>query len=265
MYSHTLFWIWFACLVVLIAGLVARRKSLHDAGSLGAVFFAAPLAAFGAEHLTNLRGMAQGVPVWMPGRMFWASFVGVALICAGLAIALKILDRLAATLTGIMFVLFVAMIHLPNAIASHDRIIWTIPFREMAFASGGFAIARRWKLFVRIFMGAALIFFAIQHFLHPMNAPGVPLAKMTPHWVPARGLWGYFTGLLELVAGIATLRPGWYSRKVVTLAGMWVAVLVFVLYLPIFLMSPNVEGINYVADTMLFAGAVLAAGASLKR
>lgn len=265
MYSHTVFWIWFACLAVLIIGLIARRKSLPDADALGAVFFAAPLAAFGAEHLTNARGLAQGVPVWMPGRMFWAYFVGVALICAGLAIALKICDRLAATLTGIMFVLFVAMIHLPNAVASHDRIIWTIPFREMAFASGGFAIARRWKLFVRIFMGAALVFFAVQHFLHPMNAPGVPLAKMTPNWVPARGFWGYSTGLLLLVAGIATLRPKWYSRRIVTMVGMWVTALVFALYLPIFLMTPNVESINYVADTMLFAGAVLATGASLKR
>jgi uncharacterized membrane protein len=47
--------------------------------------------------------------------------------------------------------------------------------------------------------------------------PVVPLDKLTPLWIPAHLLWGYLTGVVFVVGGIALLinkqarrrQPGW--------------------------------------------------------
>ena len=67
--------------------------------------------------------------------------VGVVLIVAALSIATRIQVRWSGLLFGIMMFLFVAMIHLPGAIKSGDRIIWTIVIREMSFGGGGLVLA----------------------------------------------------------------------------------------------------------------------------
>ena len=89
------------------------------------------------------------VPPYMPWRLFWIYFVGVALIIASLSIATKIQVRWSGLLFGIMMFLFVAMIHLPGAVKSGDRIIWTIVIREMSFGGGGLVLAGvalgRWR------------------------------------------------------------------------------------------------------------------------
>ena len=278
MLSPLIFWPWFACVAILAAGLVARRKSIAAASglekvlALGPVFFAAPLAAFAAEHFSNPRALTQLVPVWMPVRMFWTYFVGAALVCAALSIALDIQVQLSTPLLGIMFVLFVAMIHLPNAVAGpKNRILWTIVFRELCFGGGAFALAAtRFKSLrtpARILVGVPVVFFAIEHFLHPEFASGVPLAKLTPDWVPVRAFWGYLTGAALLISGttmLLDLRKR--ARAAAAILGLLVTLLVAFLYLPIFLTAAPaglMEGINYVADTLLFAGTVLLAAAIL--
>jgi len=88
--SRLIFWPWFSGLITLAIGLFAARKSFSEAKGLekaivlGPIFFAVPLAVFGAEHLTNSRAISQGVPPWMPEHMFWTFFVGFAEISAGI-------------------------------------------------------------------------------------------------------------------------------------------------------------------------------------
>ena len=274
MLSRSIFWLWFAGLLALAAGLFAARKSLRAATgmekviALGPIFFAVPLAVFGAEHLSSARAISQVVPPWMPARMFWTYFVGCALICAGFSLALRIQVRLAGMLLGIMFVCFVLMIHIPNVVANlHNRIIWAVAFRDLAFAAGAFALVAGTKP-VRIAVGVSvavpLLFFAIEHGLHPEFAPGVPLAKVTPDWAPIRVFWGYLTGAALLFAGATLLAHHKHARLAATLLGALVTLLVLFLYMPIFLTAAQpslLEGINYVADTLLFAGTVLLAAA----
>ena len=38
----------------------------------------------------------------------------------------------------------------------------------------------------RVVIGLAAVFYAFQHFLHPANAPGVPLQKVMPDWIPGK-------------------------------------------------------------------------------
>jgi uncharacterized membrane protein len=275
-FSRFIFWPWFAGLTLLAAGLFAVRRELARAPGLeklivlGPVFYAVPLAVFGAEHLSGAQFLMQTVPPWMPGRLFWAYFVGVALVAAAVSILLRMYVRLSGTLLGVMFLLFVLMIHLPRAVANpKDRISWAIVLREIAFAGGAWALtAAPWAVASRFMVGITMLFYGVEHFLHPEFAPGVPLAKLTPAWVPVGVLWGYLTGAVLLAGGVGLL-AGKGSRIAATWAGLVITVLTWFLYLPILAMASQpselTEGVNYVADTLLFAGTILCVAGTLAR
>jgi uncharacterized membrane protein len=292
-FSRTAFSMSVAGIVLFLIGILAVRNDLASAAGLEKVValsnlcFAMPLAVFGAEHLSAARGIMQGVPKYMPWPLFWAYFVGVALIAASLSIATRVQVQWSGLLFGIMMFLFVAMIHLPDALASHgDRFRWTIVFREMSFGCGGWCLAsaamngsrtqgprtQRPGILVtitRIIIGIAAIFYGVEHFLHPLNVPGVPLEKLMPEWIPVRFLIGFLTGIVLLLAGLAILLAR-KTRAAATFLGAWILLIVLVIYGPILVISlldpstgVKVEGLNYFYDTLLYAGTILAlAGAS---
>jgi hypothetical protein len=140
-----------------------------------------PLGVFGAEHLSGARFLMLGVPSYMPWRLFWAYFVGFALLSASLSIATKIQVRWSGLLFGIMMFLFVAMVHIPRVLASpRDRIAWVIVIREMSFAGGGWILAGNAmrgqgesKLITvgRVLIAIAAIFFGAEHFCTQLDAP----------------------------------------------------------------------------------------------
>src|SRR6266852_6717440 len=121
---------------------IAQARGLDKFVVLSNLCFALPLAVFGAEHLSAAKFIQMGVPSFVPWHLFWAYFVGFALVAASLSIATKIGVRWSGLLFGIMMFLFVAMIHLRGALANpHSRIIWTIVFREMSFGGAGWILA----------------------------------------------------------------------------------------------------------------------------
>src|SRR5579872_4739826 len=213
---------------------VARASGLDKIVALSNLCFAAPLAVFGAEHFSAAQGISQIVPKFMPWPLFWTYFVGAGLLSASLSIATKIQVCWSGLLFGIMMFLFVAMMDLPGTLADvHNRISWVLLCREMSFGSGGWilagdAMARRnaqagSKLITvgRVVIGIAAIFYGVEHFLHPINAPGVPLEKLMPAWIPGRLLIGYLTGAILLVAGAAILL-GRKARVAATYLGSWI-------------------------------------------
>jgi uncharacterized membrane protein len=260
---------------------IARASGLDKIVVLSNLCFAIPLAVFGAEHLSGARFIMLGVPPYMPWRLFWAYFVGFALLSASLSFATKIQVRWSGLLFGVMMFLFVAMLHFPRALASpRDRIAWVIVIREMSFAGGGWILAGnamrgqgKSKLITvgRLLIAIAAIFFGVEHFLHPAGCPGVPLEKLTPEWIPGRLLIGYLTGVILLVAGAAILLAK-KTRMAATYLGTWIVLVVVLLYGPILITQMSdpstavkVEGINYFADTLLFAGAILALASATPR
>ena len=118
------------------------------------------------------------VPSYMPWHLFWAYFVGFALLAASLSIATKIQVRWSGLLFGIMMFLFVAMMIIPGALADPtDRFAWTLVLREMAFGGGGWMLAGDAmrehgrgqggsKLITvgRVLVGIAAIFFGVETF-----------------------------------------------------------------------------------------------------
>jgi uncharacterized membrane protein len=245
------------------AGLAALAITAFGAkrANLTYLCFAVPLAVFGAEHLSMPQELLPLVPSYMPARMFWVYFVGLALIAASLSLALGRLVRWSGLLFGIMMLLFVAMLHLPGAIRAGSRIPWTIVFREMSFGAAGLALAG--IAFARFPIAATAIFFGVEHFLHPLGLPGVPLEKQMPPWVPLRIFIDYVTGASLVVAGACFLF-NWKTRIAARYVGGWIVLLVLLIYGPVLigaLRDPHtgvqVEGINYFADTLLFAGVIL--------
>lgn len=263
--------------VIALIGIVALRRDvtraigLEKMVALGPLLMAVPLGVFGAEHIAGARFIAQMVPSYMPGRLFIAYFVGVALFAAALSLTLKKQTFLGALLLGTMIFLFVCMLHIPGVVAHpHERLFWTIALRDLSFAGGAWAYAGtqtgQWRSegkHVLITMGRFLVaigamFFGVEHFLHPEFVPGVPLNKVMPVWIPGRVLIGYMTGAVLLVAG-ASILLNKKARMAATYLGGFILLLVFGIYLPIMISVPAdvPNGLNYFADTMMYAGAIL--------
>ncbi len=253
---------------------IARARGLDKTVALSNLCFAVPLAVFGALHLSAARGLMTMVPSYMPWPLFWAYFFGFALLAASLSIATKIQVRWSGLLFGIAMFLFVVMMDIPGSLASpRDRFGWTLTLREMLFGGGGWILAgnvmhgqakSRFITVGRVIIGIAAIFYGVEHFLHPMNVPGVPLEKLMPAWIPGRMLISYVTGAILLVAGVSILLAR-KTRMAATYLGTWIALLVVFIYGPILIASladpstdVKTEGINYFFDTLLFAGAILA-------
>jgi uncharacterized membrane protein YphA (DoxX/SURF4 family) len=268
---------------------IACASGLDKIVALSNLCFAIPLAVFGALHLSGVEIVLPLVPRFMPWRLFWAYFVGFALLSASLSIATKTQVRWSGLLFGIMMFTFVAMLIIPGVFANpHSRFAWTYVFRESSFAAGAWILAGNAlreqsrgqdraqsgsKLITvgRVLIGIAAIFYGIEHFLHPVNVPGVPLEKVMPAWIPGRMLIGYATGAILELAGISILL-GKKTRMAATYLGTWMVLLVLFIYGPILiasLMDPNtgvkIEGINYFADTLLFGGAILALASATPR
>jgi uncharacterized membrane protein len=285
--SHTVIAMLAAGIVFLVIGLSAAKTDIAQAAGLDKVAalsnlcFAIPLGVFGSLHLFGVQFVAPLVPEYMPWRLFWAYFVGVALLAASLSIATKIQVRWSGLLLGIMFFLFVAMMDIPGALATpKDRFGWTLALREMSFGSAGWVFAgaamggrggSKLVTFGRVVIAITAMFYGVEHFLHPLSRPGVPLEALMPAWIPARVLIGYLTGAILLAAGACMLLNK-KTRLAATYLGGWIVLLVVVVYGPILiaaLLDPStdakIEGINYFFDTLLFAGTILAVASATPR
>ena len=169
------------------------RRAWLGVVSLATVFIAASLAAFAPEHFKGPEFVQAMVPSWMPGHLFWAYFVGCALIAAATSLAMRRFERLSSMLLGLMFFLFVGMLYLPSAIRHPgNRFGWTYALRDLSFCAGAWALAAAHSrassprlangltLFARHVLAVAAVFYGIQHFLHPDFVLGVPLENKLP-------------------------------------------------------------------------------------
>lgn len=253
---------------------LARAPGLDKIVALANLAFAAPMAVFGALHIWAVGFFLPMVPSYMPWHLFWAYFVGVALIAASLSIATKVLVRWSGLLLALMMLLFVVMMDIPGAFSTPgDRFGWTLLLRELAFAAGGWLFAapylpvRLKSILVpagRVVLAITALFWGVEQVLHPHACPVVPLEKLMPAFIPAQLLIGYLSGAFLLVAG-ALMLLGKRTRLAATCLGGWTLLMVLIVYGPILISAlsvadadVNIEGINYFFDTLYFGGAVLA-------
>jgi uncharacterized membrane protein len=105
-----------------------------------------------------------------------------------------------------------------------------------------------------------VIVFGVHHFVHPEFSPGVPDSRPTPSWVPAPHGFAYVVGIILTALGIAMLFRKRAALATI-LAGAVMTFLAVALFGPdLFLakdVSQYITGINFVFDTLLFAGTLL--------
>ena len=279
--TNLVFWGCVSGSLFLLVGLVLVRAEMIRASGpdklllLGYAFVAASLAVFGTEHLVAADLLVALVPSWMPAPLFWTYFVGVGLFAAAASFIARRMLPWSALLLAIMFFIFVLSMDLPAVIETADeRLPWTLMLREAAFGGGALALAgmarkdnvRMSRVLIaigRTCVAVALIVYSIEHFAFPTFAPGVPLTKLTPDWVPVPQLWAYAVGVVLLASGTAML----FNRRTRTAAaavGGVMLLLTLFLYFPLLVKAYGtpqaLEEMNYVFDTLLFGGTALLVG-----
>ena len=280
------FWPFFSCAILFVIGLtkiikdeLPQKRGLDKILPFGRLFYAIPMGVFGTDHLTDAKDIARIVPSWMPLHIFWVYLVGIALIAAVLSTILEKHARLAATLLGCMFLLFVVLMHIPNIVATHGaRLFWTIGLRDLAFSGGAFALAGRQSkrtlsdgtpglvTLCRFFVGIPAIVFGVEHFLHPTLAPGIPMETITPAWIPGRLFWAYLTGSALIACGACI-----GLNKKVRLAAIYLGIVILLLgvfvYFPIIVANPSDidGGLNNFVDILAFSGTALVLADALSK
>jgi len=206
---------------------------MEKSQTLGRIFVAISLIVFGVQHFIYGGFVAGLVPAWMPGRLFWAYFVGVAFVAAAVGIFIEMMARPAATMLGVMFFLFVVLLHIPRIVGnSSNGNEWTSGFVALAVCGGAWILASASPLeerekadpFLRLgryFFALAFVAFGIQHFVYARFAAG-----LGPPWFPGRPLWACLIGVVFVAAGAAILH-GQKAR----LAAAFLATIAFLFFL----------------------------------
>lgn len=279
----TVIWAYLAFGLILAIGLATiflrgdwqKTRGFEKLILFGPLFYAAPLAGFGTEHFTLTKDIASIVPTWIPWHLFWAYLVGACFIAAALSLVTKIQSRLAASLLALTFFLFVVLMDVPAWVQDpRDRFALALALRELCFSGGALALAASltghftergrerdehiFATIARYFFALALLYYSLEQFLHGLHVPAIPLERVTPIWIVGHAAWTYLAAVVYAVAGTLLL-----LGKKTRVAALWVGWTVFVVELAVYVPIGVVgfasldNGFNYMADTLMFCGAVL--------
>jgi uncharacterized membrane protein len=124
----------------------AKSSALHTIAEIASkparFIYAFTMIIFGWQHFEYAAYLATVVPPWLPYHLAWIYFTGAGFIAAGACIALKYLGRLSATALGLMFFLWVVILHAPRVYASvYNADEWSSLFVALAMAGASFLVA----------------------------------------------------------------------------------------------------------------------------
>jgi uncharacterized membrane protein YphA (DoxX/SURF4 family) len=248
--------------------------------SVGRLFFAIGLIAWGIQHLVSGDFVTRVVPfwpAWMPARALGAYLVGAALIAAGAAIVLHLKAHAAALAFGALALLSFVFLHVPLA-ASGPLWggAWTSAGKALVMCggalcvavsltetereppSGRLASARVRDGFVicgRVCLGAFMVLAGIQHFMFAGF-----VASLVPAWMPGALFWTYFAGVALLAGGTGLVAP-YVNRLAALLSGAMIFSWVFLVHVPLVLKTHSPNDVAAVFEAIAFSGvAFLLAG-----
>jgi len=181
-------------------------------------------------------------------------------------------------LLGLTFFLFVVLMDLPGwARNPRDRFGMTLALRELAFSGGALALAasltqqgrdqatKVLATVARYFVTIPVLFYSYEQFRHGDHVPGVPLEPLTPTWIYGHAIWTYVAAAVYAIGGILLL-VGKKTRAAAALVGLTVLLVEVAVYVPLAVVQrASLEGFNYLADTLMFCGAVLLLAGAMPR
>jgi uncharacterized membrane protein len=133
-----------AAALVLAAGAATEghRATTGWALWLGNFLFGFSMVIFGIQHFMYAAYIATLVTPWIPGHLFFVYFTGCAFIASGVLIITGVKGSLGALGMGVMFLLWVLVLHGPRvAAALHNQGEWASLLVALGISGGGFVIA----------------------------------------------------------------------------------------------------------------------------
>lgn len=118
---------------ILANSVTAGSAGIRNAGLIARYLFAVVLLIFGIQHVMYENFILTLIPAWMLVKLLLARMVTTAFFATALSIGLNLFTRLSTTLTGFMFVIFVATLHAPR--------VFLRPTKETEWTSLSIALA----------------------------------------------------------------------------------------------------------------------------
>jgi len=106
---------------------------------------------FGFSHFVYINLTAPLIPHWLHAPVLWAYLTGGAYLAAGVAILLKVLDRLAAALSAVMMGLFLLLVWLPMVASGHiSAFNWGETYATWVLTAAAWVVADSYRGVVRL-------------------------------------------------------------------------------------------------------------------
>jgi uncharacterized membrane protein len=191
---------------------------MNSLPTLGRLFFAVSLAAFGIQYLNygHYLGGLPPVPPWAPGGSMGAYSMGAILLATSISIALNWHARASSFFIGILFLLCALFLHTQKLHElifdgnSRTRVLDVFAIGAAAFVLAAAlpaapflsrgtntAIEKLSKFGVLLF-AFTLIIFGGQHFQFAKF-----IAFLIPAWMPVHLFLAYFTGVAMIATGLS--------------------------------------------------------------
>jgi uncharacterized membrane protein len=250
----------------------------------GRIFFAVALIGMGGQHFLFRQFVPMVVPfwpAWIPARLFGVYLVGTFLIVAGVSILADIKARLAAMLSGGLFLLSFLLLHVPGNLMAKVLNVegWADALTALTLAGGGLVVAGTlpqsqasrgdgnpvgWlEKMIPLGMyplAIMVILFGIDHFLHVAF-----VASLVPAWIPGHAFWTYFAGVALIASGVGMI-VRIEARLAAMLLGAMIFIWVLVLHIPRAIADPY-SGVGgewtSVFEALAFSGVAFILGETL--
>lgn len=148
---NVLKWLAMAASPLVVSALVAQDEGgtwLERFATVGARVAPWLLGAFmvgsAVLHFRFAEGVSNLMQPWMPWRLFWTYFAGVALALGGVGLVVPRTQRLAALLTGAMILSWFFLVHTPRMVLDPAGPVgWSEMAESLAFSMMAFLLAAR--------------------------------------------------------------------------------------------------------------------------
>ncbi len=117
--------------------------------TIARIVYALVMGFFALNHFMHPESMAGAVPSFLPSPVIWVYIVGGALVLATLAILIGIKVKLAGYLLGLMLLIILLSVHVPNLINATDdagkMMPMTMILKDLGLAAAAFYIGSKHK------------------------------------------------------------------------------------------------------------------------
>jgi uncharacterized membrane protein len=101
----------------------------------GIALFSLSMIVFGQQHFQYAAFIAQLIPGWIPGHLFWAYTTGIVFVLGGIGLLSRYTRPFAAASLGLMFFLWFVLLHLPRVVSTSGKgEEWTSAFVALGFS-----------------------------------------------------------------------------------------------------------------------------------